>query len=75
MNSIPRKAGELRLNASAGYTRNSYDASGTKLKFEEGGNLEALAKKVNLMSEILARPVLRNNRLRKPHDKQIATAK
>ena len=33
-----------------------------ELKFEkEKGNLEALSKKVNLMSKILARPVLRNN--------------
>ena len=39
------------------------------------GKLEALSKKVNLMSEILARPVLRNNHLRKPHEKQIVPAK
>ena len=38
-------------------------------------NLEALSKKVNLVSEILARPFLRNEHLRKPHDKQIVTAK
>ena len=42
---------------------------------KEKDNLEALSKKVNLMSEILARPVLRNEHLRKPHDKQIVTAK
>ena len=42
---------------------------------KEKGNLEALSKKVNFMSEILARPVLRNNHLRKPHDKQIVSAK
>ena len=35
-----------------------------ELKFgKEQGNLEALSKKVNLMSEILARLVLRNNTL------------
>ena len=47
-----------------------------KIEFgKERGNLEALSKKVNLMSEILARLVLRNNHLRKPHDKQIVSAK
>ena len=55
---------------------NSWDAPGTKLKFgKEKGNLEAWSKKVNLMSEILARPVLRNSHLRKPHDKQVVPAK
>ena len=55
---------------------NSWDASGTKQKFgKEKGNLEELSKKMNLMSEILARPVLRNNHLRKPHDKQVVPAK
>ena len=44
-------------------------------KFEkEKVNLEALSKKVNLMSEILARPVLRNEHLRKPHYKQVVPA-
>ena len=38
------------------------------------GNLEALSKKVNLMSEILARPGRRNNHLREPHEKQIVPA-
>ena len=46
-----------------------------KIEFgNEKGNLEALSKKVNLMSEILARPVWRNH-LRKPHDKQVVSAK
>ena len=55
---------------------NSQDAPGTKLKFGKGkGNLEALSKKMNLMSEILARPVLRNEHLRKPHDKKLVPAK
>ena len=76
MNSVPRKAEELVLNASAGHTWNSQDASGTMLKFgKEKGNLEAWSKRVNFMSEIFARPVLRNNHLRKPHDKQIVPAK
>ena len=42
---------------------------------KEKGNLKELSKKVNLMSEILARLVLRNEHPRKPHDKQIVTAK
>ena len=75
MNSILRKVEELELNASAGYTWNSPDAHGTKLKFgKEKGNLEALSKKMNFMSEILARPVWRNNH-RKPQYKKIVTAK
>ena len=37
---------------------------------KEKGILEALSKKVNLMSEILARLFLRRNHQRKPHDKQ-----
>ena len=59
---------------------------GTHLKFsgctwyeiefgKEKGNLEALSKKAHLMSEILARLVLRRNTLRKRHDKQIVLAK
>ena len=44
-----------------GAPENSQDAPGTKLNSGEKGNLEALSKKVNLMSEILARPVLRRN--------------
>ena len=47
-----------------------------ELKFGKGkDNLEALSKKVNIMSEILARPVRRIEHLREPHDKQIETAK
>ena len=42
---------------------------------KDKGNLEALSKKVNLMSEILARPVLKNEHLWKPHDKKIVPAK
>ena len=61
MNSLQRTAGALGLNASAGHTRNSQDASGTKLKFgKEKGNLDALWRKEHL---------------RKPHDKQIVPAK
>ena len=58
---------------------------GTHLKFsgctwyklnsgKKKANLQALSKKVNLMSEILAGPVLTNNHLRKPHDKQVVPA-
>ena len=54
VSSILRKDEELGLNASAGHTRNSQDASGTKLKLgKEKGNLEAWSKEANLMSEIL----------------------
>ena len=55
---------------------NSQDAPGTKFKFgKEKGHLEALSKKVNLMSEILARRSLRKEHLRKSHDKKSAPAK
>ena len=49
----------------------------TPENFQEGkkGNPEAPSKKATLMSKILARPVLRNNHLRKPHDKQVVPAK
>ena len=45
MNSILRKVEELGLNASAGHTCNSQDASGTKLKFgkeirQSGGSVQ-----------------------------------
>ena len=46
--------------------------------FQEGkkkGNPEAPSEKATLISKILARPVLRNNHLRKPHDKQVVPAK
>ena len=76
MNSVLRKAGELGLNASAGHTGKSQDALGTKQKYgKEKDNLEILSKKVNLMSEIFARPVLRNEHLRNPHNKKIVPAK
>ena len=76
MNSILRKVEELTLNASAGHTWNSQNAPSTTWIWErKKGNLEALSKKVNLMSQILAHPARRNNHLRKPHDKQIAPAK
>ena len=42
---------------------------------KEKGNLEASSKTVNIMSEILARPSLTNNHLRKLYDKQIVPAK
>ena len=46
MNSVLRKAGELGLNASAGHTWNSQDATGTKLNSgKEKGNLEAVSQK------------------------------
>ena len=73
MNSIPRKARELGLNglnASAGPTMKFLDALVTNQNLgKKKDNLEALSKKVNLMSEILARPVRRNEHLREPHDK------
>ena len=51
------------------------DALSAKLKFgKEKDNLEALSQKVNLMSEILALPVLRNKHLRKRDDKRIVPA-
>ena len=74
--SILRKAGQTRLNASAGHTIKFSGALGTKFKFgKEKGHLEALSKKVNLMSEILARPSLRKEHLRKPQDKKNVPAK
>ena len=76
MNNILRKVEELGLNASAGHIWNFQDAPGTKSEFGiEKDHRRAISKKVNLMSEILARPVLRNNHMRKPHDKQIVPAK
>ena len=62
MNSIPRKVGESGLNASAGHTR-ILGCTWYTIEIRE------LFKSVNLMGEILARLVLRNNHLRKPHDK------
>ena len=55
---------------------NSWDSSGTKPNSgKKRGNPKELSKEVNLISEILARLVLRDEHLRKPHDKQIVTAK
>ena len=55
---------------------NSRDALGTKLNSGKNkGNLEALSRKVNLMSGIFARLVLRHNHWRKPHDKKVVPAK
>ena len=55
---------------------NSQDVLGTKLKFgKEIDNLEASSKKVNHMSEILARRNLRNEHLEKLHDKKTVSAK
>ena len=76
MSSIPLKVEEMGLNASAGHTRKFSGCTRYEIEFgKEKGNLEALSQKVNLVSEILARPVLTNNHLRKPHDKQIVPAK
>ena len=59
MNSILRKAGQTRLNASAEHTRKFSGCTWYETEFgKETGNLEAFSKKVNLMSEILARPFL-----------------
>ena len=56
--------------------QNSQDAPGTKLEFgTEKGHLEELSKMASLMREILARPGLRNEHLRKPQDKKIVPAK
>ena len=41
----------------------------------KNGHLETISKKVNLMSEILARPSLRKKHLRKPQDKKSVPAK
>ena len=62
INSTLRKAGELGLNAPAGHTMKFSGRTWYELIFgKEKGNLEALSRKVNLMSEILARPFLRRN--------------
>ena len=75
MNSILRKARELGLNALAGHTMKFSGCTWYELNFgKEKGNLEALSKKVNLMSEILARPSLRKEHLRKPQDKKSGPA-
>ena len=69
--SIQQKARKIGIERSGG----THQTPGTKQFRQRKDNLEALSKKVNLMSEIPARPVLRNEHLRKPHDKQIVTAK
>ena len=67
-NSSQRKAKELGMNASAGHTMKFLGCIWYETKFgKEKGNLKELSKNVNFMSEILARPVLRNEHLRKPH--------
>ena len=67
MNSILLKVEKLGLNPSVGHTRKLSGCTWYETEFgKEKGNLEA----VNLMSEILAGPVLRNNYLRKLHDKK-----
>ena len=67
---------ELGLNASAGTHLKFSGCIWYKIELVKGkGNLEALSKKVNLMSEIFARLVLRDNHVSKPHDKQILPAK
>ena len=69
------KAGQARLNASAGHAKKSQDAPGTKFKFgKQKGHLEALSKNANLMSEILARRSLRKEHLEKPQDKKSTPA-
>ena len=56
INSILRKVEDLGLNASAGLTRKFSGCTWYKTEFgKEKGNLESLSKKVNFMSEILAR--------------------
>ena len=64
--SILRKAGQTRLNATKFSGRTWYEIQIRERK----GHLEALSRKVNLMSEILARPSLGRERLRKPQVKK-----
>ena len=75
-NSIPRKVEELdwTLRRDTPEILRMHLVRNSKFG-KEKGNLEALSKKANLMSEILARLVLRNNHLKKPHDKQVVPAK
>ena len=77
MKSVLRKAREIGIERFGGTHREILRTHLVrKLKFGKvRGNLEALSKKMNLMSEILARPVFWNEHLRKPHDKQIVPAK
>ena len=74
--SVLRKAGQVRLNASAEHTIKFSGRTWCEIRIRERkGHLEALYKKVNFMCEILARLSLRKGHLRKPHDKKIAPAK
>ena len=74
--SILRKAGELGSNASAGRTIKFSGITWYKFEFgREKGHLEEFSKKANLLSEILARPTLRNKNWREPKDKKIVPAK
>ena len=78
INSILRKVQELQFNASARHTRKFSGCTWNETEFVfflNKGSLEALSKKVNFIREILARMVLRDNHLRKPHDKQIVSSK
>ena len=64
------------MKAPAGHIMKFSGCTWYKIEFgKEKGNLEALSEKVDLMSEILARPVRRNNHVRKPPDKQNVPAK
>ena len=76
MNSILRKVQDFGFEHGGGPHLRFSGCTWYKVEFgKEKTNLEALSRKVNLMSEILARLVLRNNHLRKPHDKQFVPAK
>ena len=74
--SILRKAGQTRLSASAGH---AIKILRTQVRSSNWGKKRAISrcypKKVNLMSEILARRSLRKEHLRKPHDKKSTPAK
>ena len=76
MNSVERKFEELGLNASAGHTWNSQDA--TWKKMNSGKKMAIWRHYLRVWTswaKSFARPVRRNNLLRKPHDKQIEPAK
>ena len=71
-----RKAGQTRLNDSAGHALKFSGRTWYEVQIRERkGHLEALSKKANLMSEILARRSLMKEHLRKPHDKKRTPAK
>ena len=65
MNSIPRKAEELGLNASAGHTMKflvcTWNKNWIRKKKRQSGGIIQKGEPVTLVSEILARPVLRRN--------------